>query len=319
MHPRLAINDYDVLRSVAREGIGIALLPEYQCLEDVNSARLRRVLDAWAAPGIPIFALYPSTRHLSPKVVSLLELLRSRLAMSLSAPARKRRFLRASSSVGVGCSAIRNRSSRRRRLLASPGLGIFSLCQEEAPHGHATSFVDGCRSSGTSRGTRRKAMSTTNSRRREGTRNRGHLPVAGIPLGGRWLSGRGLLLDDPRRGSEPQPVPAARLPPDVRLLADQPPPGRGRAPASRLRDGHSRLAGERRASRQYGCGRRHRTGRRAMDDSRVGHPPQGVPRRQLRQAGRSAPDGAALGEPAQGAQDGTRPGISPWSPTRWGS
>jgi len=86
VHPRLAINDYDILRSVAREGIGIALLPEHQCLEDVSSARLRRVLDAWSAPGIPIFALYPSTRHLSPKVVSLLELLRSRLATGSFAP-----------------------------------------------------------------------------------------------------------------------------------------------------------------------------------------------------------------------------------------
>jgi DNA-binding transcriptional LysR family regulator len=84
VHPRLAINDYDLLRSVACGGIGIALLPEYQCLEDVTSARLRRVLDGWGAPGIPIFALYPSTRHLSPKVVTLLELLRSRLAMSVS-------------------------------------------------------------------------------------------------------------------------------------------------------------------------------------------------------------------------------------------
>jgi DNA-binding transcriptional LysR family regulator len=83
--PRLAINDYDLLRSVARKGIGIALLPEYQCVEDVTSARLRRVLEAWAAPGIPIFALYPSTRHLSPKVVSLLELLRSRLATTVAA------------------------------------------------------------------------------------------------------------------------------------------------------------------------------------------------------------------------------------------
>jgi DNA-binding transcriptional LysR family regulator len=86
VNARLAINDYDVLRSVARGGIGIALLPEYQCLEDVTSARLRRVMDAWATPGTPIFALYPSTRHLSPKVVSLVELLRSRLAMGLSGP-----------------------------------------------------------------------------------------------------------------------------------------------------------------------------------------------------------------------------------------
>src|SRR4051812_19181871 len=36
VQPRLAINDYDMLRSVARGGIGIALLPEYQCLEDVT-------------------------------------------------------------------------------------------------------------------------------------------------------------------------------------------------------------------------------------------------------------------------------------------
>ena len=85
VHPRLAINDYDLLRSVACGGIGIALLPEHQCLEELAKDRLRRVLEAWAAPGIPIFALYPSIRHLSPKVVSLLELLRSRLAVSFSA------------------------------------------------------------------------------------------------------------------------------------------------------------------------------------------------------------------------------------------
>jgi len=76
--PRLSVNDYDMLRAVARAGFGIALLPEYQCAEDLKAGRLRRVLDDWAAPKVPVFALYPSTRHLAPKVVALLDLLRSR-------------------------------------------------------------------------------------------------------------------------------------------------------------------------------------------------------------------------------------------------
>jgi len=82
--PRLLANDYDVLRGVARAGFGLALLPEYHCIEDVESGRLVRALAGWSAREIPIFALYPSTRHLAPKVIALLELLRERLALTLS-------------------------------------------------------------------------------------------------------------------------------------------------------------------------------------------------------------------------------------------
>lgn len=86
---RLVANDYEVLQSVARAGYGLALLPEYQCLEDVAAGRLVRVLDGWAAREVPVVALYPSTRHLSPKVSALLELLRTKLALTLSQAARK--------------------------------------------------------------------------------------------------------------------------------------------------------------------------------------------------------------------------------------
>lgn len=82
--PRLLSNDYDVLRGVARAGFGLALLPEFQCIEDVEAGRLARALVGWSAREIPIFALYPSTRHLAPKVIALLELLRERLALTLS-------------------------------------------------------------------------------------------------------------------------------------------------------------------------------------------------------------------------------------------
>lgn len=79
LRPRLVVNDYDMLRTVACAGFGVALLPEYQCLEELKSGRLRRILDTWAAPAIPVVAIYPSTRHLSPKVIAFVELLRTRL------------------------------------------------------------------------------------------------------------------------------------------------------------------------------------------------------------------------------------------------
>ncbi len=81
---RLIANDYDLLRGLAREGVGWALLPEYQCQEDVAHGRLIRGLSGWSAKEVPVFALYPSTRHLSPKVLALLDLMRDRLDLSLA-------------------------------------------------------------------------------------------------------------------------------------------------------------------------------------------------------------------------------------------
>ncbi len=79
--PRLTVNDYDMLSSVARAGYGVALLPEYQCSSEVEAGALRRVLPAWSAPEVPVYALYPSARHLSPSVRALLELLREGLGL----------------------------------------------------------------------------------------------------------------------------------------------------------------------------------------------------------------------------------------------
>jgi DNA-binding transcriptional LysR family regulator len=77
--PRLVVNDYEMLRAVARAGFGIALLPEHLCAEDLREGRLVPVLEGWAAPEVPVFALYPSARHLSPTVMALLDLVRERL------------------------------------------------------------------------------------------------------------------------------------------------------------------------------------------------------------------------------------------------
>ncbi len=83
VRPRLVANDYEMLRAATRTGLGLALLPEYLCLEDVAAGRLTRAPDAWSARELPIHALYPSLRHLSPKVIALLDLLRDRLSLTL--------------------------------------------------------------------------------------------------------------------------------------------------------------------------------------------------------------------------------------------
>jgi DNA-binding transcriptional LysR family regulator len=80
--PRLVVNDYEMLLSVVRAGFGIALLPEHLCADDLREGRLVPVLDSWSAPEVPVFALYPSARHLTPTVMALLELLRQRLALT---------------------------------------------------------------------------------------------------------------------------------------------------------------------------------------------------------------------------------------------
>jgi DNA-binding transcriptional LysR family regulator len=74
IRPRLVVNDYELLRSVARAGFGVALLPEHLCAEDLESGALVPVMSSWSAPEVPIFALYPSTRQLAPAVVAFLEL-----------------------------------------------------------------------------------------------------------------------------------------------------------------------------------------------------------------------------------------------------
>jgi len=79
--PRFAVNDYDVLRSVVRAGYGVALMPDIVCEEDVREKRLRRVLPAWDGPSVPVFAIYPSARQVSPKLTAFLELLTTRLGL----------------------------------------------------------------------------------------------------------------------------------------------------------------------------------------------------------------------------------------------
>ena len=73
------VSDMDVLYAVAIAGLGIALLPEFRCAEELRAGRLQRVLAAWNVPSTPVHVVYPSSRQLSPKVKSFVEHLHERM------------------------------------------------------------------------------------------------------------------------------------------------------------------------------------------------------------------------------------------------
>ncbi|WP_164000450.1 LysR family transcriptional regulator [Pyxidicoccus caerfyrddinensis] len=75
---RLAVNEPDMLRAVTLAGGGIALLPNLNYAEDLASGRLKRILPDWSSATVPVHAVYPSSRHDSPKVTAFVDFLRER-------------------------------------------------------------------------------------------------------------------------------------------------------------------------------------------------------------------------------------------------
>lgn len=66
---RLEANNGDALLAAARGGAGVALLPRFIAADDLHAGRLETVLDDWThAQDGAVYAVFPATRNLSPKV-----------------------------------------------------------------------------------------------------------------------------------------------------------------------------------------------------------------------------------------------------------
>jgi DNA-binding transcriptional LysR family regulator len=77
--PRMTVNDFDFLEEGALSHLGLALLPVFRCVDLLRAKRLKRVLSAWCSSEIPLHAVYPSTRHLSPSVRAFVDHLRDQM------------------------------------------------------------------------------------------------------------------------------------------------------------------------------------------------------------------------------------------------
>ncbi|HKE17630.1 MAG TPA: LysR family transcriptional regulator [Kofleriaceae bacterium] len=78
--PRYSVNELDLMLDAARAGIGIAWTAEFATLDDLRAGRLKQVLRDWCSSETPVHAVYPTARHLSPKVVAFVDLVRERFA-----------------------------------------------------------------------------------------------------------------------------------------------------------------------------------------------------------------------------------------------
>lgn len=74
----IATNNMSMIRSLARLGLGIAVMDEVMAEEDVAAGALRRVLPGWHLPPVPVSALTPA-RLLPAKTRAFLEVLTSRM------------------------------------------------------------------------------------------------------------------------------------------------------------------------------------------------------------------------------------------------
>lgn len=70
---QLAANNGDMLAELALAGMGIARLADYHIEPELKAGRLVTVLDDLALDAEPIYAVYASRRHLSPRVRAFLD------------------------------------------------------------------------------------------------------------------------------------------------------------------------------------------------------------------------------------------------------
>lgn len=76
---QLTVNEVALAREAARDGMGIAYLPEDVVRPDIEAGRLTRVLESWCPPFSGYHLYYPSRRQQSPAFSLLVEALRYRV------------------------------------------------------------------------------------------------------------------------------------------------------------------------------------------------------------------------------------------------
>jgi DNA-binding transcriptional LysR family regulator len=82
--PALRSSNETFLHLAALQGVGFAFLPEWLVMEDLRAGRLVRVLPNEAEFHGKMFAVYPSRKHLSPKVRTFLDFLAKSYVIGLA-------------------------------------------------------------------------------------------------------------------------------------------------------------------------------------------------------------------------------------------
>jgi DNA-binding transcriptional LysR family regulator len=71
--PRYLADDLLTLKAAVVEGVGVSVLPDYMCQEDLASGRLVEVLPGWGPPPGILHAVFPQRRALVPAIRQLID------------------------------------------------------------------------------------------------------------------------------------------------------------------------------------------------------------------------------------------------------
>jgi DNA-binding transcriptional LysR family regulator len=87
--PRLLVNDVEGVLHAAREGFGIARALSYQVAPDLAAGSLVRILADYEPPPLPVHLVYPSARHMAPRLRAFVDFAVAELGRlePISAPA----------------------------------------------------------------------------------------------------------------------------------------------------------------------------------------------------------------------------------------
>ena len=64
----MTCSNMEAIREAALRGLGIAYMPDFLARDTLQNGSLRRVLDQYPAQTGQFWVLWPSSRHLSPKL-----------------------------------------------------------------------------------------------------------------------------------------------------------------------------------------------------------------------------------------------------------
>ena len=82
LRPRFHANNGDTCRAAALAGHGVILQPTFLVRDDINAGRLVELLPEYRSLELGIYAVYPTRKHVLPKVRALIDFLAERFAQS---------------------------------------------------------------------------------------------------------------------------------------------------------------------------------------------------------------------------------------------
>jgi len=75
--PKMQVDDFGILKQMVIEAVGVAIIPDYMCQQQLANGQLIQVLPSWGMPDVDVYALYPKHRLNIPKVKAFMDFIQT--------------------------------------------------------------------------------------------------------------------------------------------------------------------------------------------------------------------------------------------------